>query len=122
MKTGKLFLIIFCTETCEFINRLASKNSKFIVQQLKLRDKRTGALREFPLFKENDISHISGSAVVTNFDMSKLEVEYDYDTDVEQLGNSRYMLLRELKQAVEFYITDDPLKLVDNLRIRGTTA
>lgn len=59
---------------------------------------------------------------MTNFDMSKLEVEYDYDTDVEQLGNSRYMLLRELKQAVEFYITDDPLKLVDNLRIRGTTA
>jgi hypothetical protein len=55
--------------------------------------------------------------VVTNFDMTKLEVEYDYDTDSEQLENSHTMLLRELKQAIEFFVTDDPLKLVDNLRL-----
>jgi hypothetical protein len=28
------------------------------------------------------------------------------------------MLERELKQAIEFFICDDPLKLVDNLRLK----
>ena len=55
--------------------------------------------------------------MVTSFDMSKLEVEYDYDTDREQLDNSHKMLLRELIQAIDFFEKDDPLKLVDNLRL-----
>jgi len=36
------------------------------------------------------------SAVVTNFDMRKLEIEYDYDTDSDQIEHSKKMLLREL--------------------------
>ena len=58
--------------------------------------------------------------MVTSFDMSKLEVEYDYDTDREQLDNSHKMLLRELIQAIDFFEKDDPLKLVDNLRLWST--
>ena len=52
--------------------------------------------------------------------MSKLEVEYDYDTDEEQLQHSNNLLLRELQQAVEFFVMDDPLKLVDNVRLWAT--
>jgi hypothetical protein len=36
------------------------------------------------------------NAVVTNFDINKLEVEYDYDTDEDQKQRSKNMLLREL--------------------------
>ena len=49
--------------------------------------------------------------------MSKLEVEYDYDTDNEQLTHSHNMLLRELFQAIEFFVKEDPLKLVENVRL-----
>jgi hypothetical protein len=49
--------------------------------------------------------------------MSKLEVEYDYDTDSEQKSHSKDMLLRELFQAIEFFVKEDPLKLVDNVRL-----
>lgn len=35
-------------------------------------------------------------AVVTSFDINKLEVEYDYDTDEDQKQRSKNMLLREL--------------------------
>ena len=47
--------------------------------------------------------------------MSKLEVEYDYDTDEEQLTHSKKMLLHELFQAIDFFIKEDPIKLVENL-------
>jgi len=49
--------------------------------------------------------------------MQKLEVEYDYDTDHEVLRQSTSMLRRELLQAIEFFVKEDPLKLVDNLRL-----
>jgi len=57
-------------------------------------------------------------AVVTNFDVNKLEIEYDYDTDDEQKARSKNMLLRELTQAIDFYVQEDPLKLVDNVLLR----
>jgi hypothetical protein len=59
--------------------------------------------------------------VIADFVNQKLEVEYDYDTDGEQLIHSKTMLERELKQAIEFFICDDPLKLVDNLRLKLNT-
>jgi hypothetical protein len=54
-------------------------------------------------------------AIVTNFDMKKLEIEYDYDTDEDQITHSKKMLLRELDQAIDFYVKEDPIKLVDNV-------
>lgn len=55
--------------------------------------------------------------IIKEFDMTKLEVEYDYDTDVEQQKHSKRMLLFELSQAIEFYVKEDPIKLVDNVLI-----
>ena len=49
--------------------------------------------------------------------MSKLEVEYDYDTDNEQIQFSKSMLLRDLVDAIRFFCEDDPIKLVDNLML-----
>ena len=55
--------------------------------------------------------------IMNGFDMSKLEVEYDYDTDEEQKTHSCKMLMKELEAAIDFFVTDDPFKLVDNLQI-----
>lgn len=66
--------------------------------------------KNYPAFLEN--------AIVTNFDMKKLEVEYDYDTDTEQIRHSKTMLVRELQQAIDFFVMEDPIKLVDNVLIR----
>lgn len=61
-----------------------------------------------------------GNPIITNFDMSKLEVEYDYDTDCEQLKHSKKMMFHELIQAIEFFIKEDPIKLVDNVLLWGS--
>lgn len=47
---------------------------------------------EFSLLLENQIEYFKNSTIVTDFDMSKLEVEYDYDTEGEQITYSRDML------------------------------
>lgn len=51
--------------------------------------------------------------------MKKLELEYDYDTDDEQLNAAKSMLQRENVDAVAFYVKDgDPLLLVENLKFQ----
>jgi hypothetical protein len=52
---------------------------------------------------------------VSQFDMSKLEVEYDYDTESEQIATSKTMLQTDLRDAIEWFIMDDPLNIVFNL-------
>jgi len=47
--------------------------------------------------------------------MSKLELEYDYDTDQEQISKCRNMLESDLYYAIDFFVKDDPLKLVENI-------
>jgi len=37
-----------------------------------------------------------GKSTVSQFDMSKLEVEYDYDTESEQIATSKTMLKTDL--------------------------
>jgi hypothetical protein len=48
-------------------------------------------------------------AVVTNFEVNKLDIEYDYDTDDERKTWSKNRLLQELTQAIDFYVQEDPL-------------
>ena len=48
------------------------------------------------------------------YDMSKLEVEYDYDTESEQIHQSQGMLQTDLKDAIDWFVADDPLKIVSN--------
>ena len=85
---------------------------------LTLRNKRTGEVQHFSVFRESKLPNYMDHAVVTNFDMRKLEIEYDYDTDEDQIVHSRKMLLRELDQAIDFYVKEDPIKLVDNVLLR----
>ena len=80
-----------------------------------LRNKRTGEVQQFSLFREILLPNYMQNAVVTNFDMRKLEIEYDYDTDVDQIDHSKKMLVRELEQAIDFFVQDDPIRLVDNV-------
>ena len=82
---------------------------------LRLRDKKTGQTYVFPLFDESSVFGLKAATILQSFDMSKLEVEYDYDTDCEQFKHSKDMLWHELVQAIDFFIKDDPLKLVDNV-------
>jgi hypothetical protein len=94
---------------------LNSRNARLVAEQLKLRNKKTGEITSFSLFKERQTTGFLDHVIVTNFDMKKLEVEYDYDTDSDQICHSRTMLLRELGQAIDFFVEEDPLKLVDNV-------
>jgi len=52
--------------------------------------------------------------------MKKLELEYDYDTEEEQLNAAKKMLLRENLDAIQYSVQDgDPLLLVENLHYQG---
>lgn len=58
---------------------------------------------------------IDNKKLILDFNMDKLELEYDYDTDEEQLKAAKEMLMQENISAVEFIIKDDPILLVGNL-------
>lgn len=68
------------------------------VSDLSLKVKSTGELRGFNLLSEEKfMKGLDKSAhVVSKFDMNKLEIEYDYDTDLEQIGHSQKMLATDL--------------------------
>lgn len=51
--------------------------------------------------------------------MSKLEVEWDYDTDADQINESYKMLKKDLFAAVDFFVKENPLNLVENTNIWG---
>lgn len=62
------------------------------------------------------MSGLDQNAHVSRFDMNKLEIEYDYDTESEQVGHSKQMLITDLTDAIEWFIVDDPLNIVNNLK------
>lgn len=51
--------------------------------------------------------------------MKRLETEYDYETDLEQQTRMASWLNRELSQAIEYFVVEDPLEhnFVSNLRL-----
>lgn len=59
---------------------------------------------------------LDSNAKVSQFDMNKLEIEYDYDTEFEQICHSQKMLATDLQDAIEWFVVDDPLNIVNNLR------
>jgi hypothetical protein len=85
---GILVIAYFLTniniELREYFVRLKNPNSRKVAfSLLKLRNKRTGEVQNFSCFKERALPEYMDNAIVTNFDMKKLEIEYDYDTDVD---------------------------------------
>ena len=61
-----------------------------------LKDKKTNKQYKFDMYMENDLKPLMQHQVVKGFNMNRLEIEYDYDTDSEQIKNSQNMLFREL--------------------------
>jgi len=76
--------------------------------RLILTDQKTGCIREYPLFENGQVKSFKGNNLLKELDMTKLEVEYDYDTDYEQMRNSKSMLIFELSEAIDFFVKDDP--------------
>lgn len=61
-----------------------------------MRNKKTGQVIQFTEVSEANIDCLR-DPLISEFDTTKLEVEYDYDTDHEQMTQSKKMLLEELK-------------------------
>ncbi len=101
----------------EYFTRLQSSAAKLVARNLRLKDKKTGMVYEFPIFNEKDINGFRNHPIITSYNMNKLEVEYDYETEDEQLKQSAKMLIYELHQAIEFFIKEDPFKLVENISL-----
>lgn len=80
-------------------------------------DKASGLEQSFNKYKESELATIRNNEEITTFDMGKLEVEWDYDTDAEQIKVSHRVLTRDLFAAVEFFVKDDPINLIENTNI-----
>lgn len=48
-------------------------------------------------------------------DTSKLEQEYDYATDEDQVYEAKHMLVSEVAEAIQFTANENPIELVENL-------
>ena len=46
--------------------------------------------------------------------MNRLEIEYDYETDEEQAKQSRDYLYKDFSYAIEFFVKENPVQLVEN--------
>ena len=66
---------------------------------------------------ESELTFLKSSKVA--FDANKLEVEWDNDTDDEQIKDCCKMLSTELWDVVQFFVKEDPIKIIENL---GTFA
>lgn len=66
------------------------------------------------MFAEDHLTGIKQSESVSKFDMSRLETEYDYETEPEQIRQSQKMLMEDLHDAIDFFVTKDPLQLIEN--------
>ena len=53
--------------------------------------------------------------MISLLDMNKLEVEYDFETELEQVAFSKTMLTKDISDAIEWFVNEDPLDIVHNL-------
>ena len=85
-------------------------------------DKKTGSFQNYKEYKERDLEFLNveyqSGKTLKNYNMKKLEEEYDYDTDDTQLHRARKLLQTENIHAVQYSATEgDPLLLVSNLKL-----
>ena len=50
------------------------------------------------------------------YPIHQLENEYDYESDEEQVYEAKKLHIEENSLAIEFFVKDDPLYLVENLK------
>ena len=112
------FLILFCffrfIEVLEIGCQLASRD----LGEFSLQKKASGQTMKFSLVSEEKFMKRQGkNAIIKKCDMSRLEDEYDYDTESEQIYQSKTMLATDLHDAVEWFVIGDPLEVVGNFSI-----
>lgn len=83
-------------------------------------NKLTGVRQKFKRYHDSKLAFLQaktpdGRRLILDFNLSKLEIEYDYETDEEQLISAKEMLVQENISAIEFCVKEDPLLLVGNL-------
>lgn len=79
-------------------------------------------MQHYKLYDERDLSFLKqknnhGKRLVLDFNINKLELEYDYDTDEGQMKQAKEMLAQENAQAIDFTIKENPIDLVENLSL-----
>lgn len=85
-------------------------------------NKKTDEKTEFTMYNEDALSFMhkpllcDESQSIADFSMDKLEVEYDYETDEEQIYRAKKYLVGENRMSIEFVVKEDPLLLVSNLK------
>ena len=94
------------------------KRLKNTMKMITLRNKSNNQEIKFSFFEDKDLQKLQDLEMFKNYESShKLEVEFDYDTDSEQINTAKTMMVEDLTEAIEFFIKEDPLKLVRNLDI-----
>ena len=78
------------------------------ILDFELKDVKNDSVKKFSLLEEASMTNLHKSSF-QNYDMSKLEVEYDYDTEKEQIKYSKHMLQTDLADAIDWFVTDNPL-------------
>jgi len=84
----------------ECFTRLTAKNQNFeqLCEKITLKQKKTGFQISYPLYKQDKVYQSGMQQLLIDFEnKQKLEVEFDYDTDAEQIIHSRNMLLDDLQ-------------------------
>ena len=78
-----------------------------------------GGTSGFRLYEAKDLEHLRATradgGLVLDFDMSKLEKDLDNDTDEEEVKAAKRMLRRENRDAINYFVEEDPQALVENL-------
>lgn len=100
----------------EYFTRMGKSRLQAILNsRIKLTHKGTGQVQYFTIVDYHHLKEYNDHHILKDFNMTKLEVEYDYETDKEQETYSKEMLLRDLTEAIDFFIMEDPIKLVENV-------
>lgn len=83
-----------------FLESLETYTQSLSLPALTLRLKGSQGFKSFCVFAEDQLKGVQASEAVSKFDMSKLENEYDYDTEAEQMHKSAKMLTEDLLDAI----------------------
>ena len=89
-----------------------------------LLDKASGEKKKYKQYMERDLDFLQATDdkkgyLILDFNMKNLELEYDYDTDEEQLKSAKEMLMKDNISAIDFVVKDDPILLVGNILDRN---
>lgn len=62
------------------------------IEEFELKNKDTGEVKKFNILSDSTMAKLSQNKLFSKYDMGNLEVEYDYETENEQIRASKTML------------------------------